>query len=337
MAEYEWLKPIREMVGREYGRIYAWDEVNPAMVRQWCEVMGIENPLYTDADYAAGSEFESMVAPPSMLQSWCEAGFFRDSYAPGSTEENPYTVLKLIEAQGYPSVVAVNSELSFARYVKMGEKLYYTTRFDAISEEKVTALGTGFFVTLIMSYFAQSAQGEDEKVGELLFRVFKFKPANPVSQKPANESGIAKISRPKPGISDDTAFFWQGCEQGELRIQHCQTCDKLQHPPGPVCMHCQSFALDYQVVSGRGELYSFVVMHYPEVPPFEHPNPIGLIALDEGVRIPAGLVDVAPDELQIGMPVTVKFTQVETDLILPLFAPVTPEEAGGETHSEQMS
>ena len=322
MADYEWFKPIREMVGRQYGRIIAWDEVNPAMVRQWCEVMGVENPLYTDEQYASQSEFGGLVAPPSMLQSWCEAGFYRDSYAPGSTEDNPYTVLKLIEAQGYPSVVAVNSELTFDRYIKMGEKLYYTTRIDAITEEKATALGTGFFVTLIMTYFSENEGREDEKVGELLFRVFKFKPANPVS-KPANsESGLPKIKRPKPGISDDTRFFWEGCEQGELRIQHCKACDELQHPPAPVCMHCHSFELDYQVVSGKGELFSFVVMHYPEVPPFDHPNPIGLIELEEGIRLPAQLINVDKDQLEIGMAVEVRFETFDDELTLPLFTPV---------------
>ncbi|MCL2913949.1 OB-fold domain-containing protein [Shewanella corallii] len=323
MADYEWLKPIREMVGREYGRIIAWDEVNPAMVRQWCEVMGVENPLYTDAEYAHQSEFGELVAPPSMLQSWCEAGFYRDSYAPGSTEDNPYTVLKLIEAEGYPSVVAVNSELTFERYVKMGEKLYYTTRFDAISEEKVTALGTGFFVTLIMSYFSINDSGEDDKVGELLFRVFKFKPANPVARPEKTESGLPKIKRPKPGISDDTRFFWEGCEQGELRIQHCKACDKLQHPPAPVCMYCHSFELDYQLASGKGQLYSFVVMHYPEVPPFDHPNPIGLIELEEGVRLSAQLIDVDKDQLQIGMALEVRFETFDDEMTLPLFAPVS--------------
>ncbi|MGI2258230.1 OB-fold domain-containing protein [Shewanella sp. GXUN23E] len=325
MADYEWLTPIREMVGRQYGRIIAWDEVNPAMVRQWCEIMGVDNPLYTDADYAKRSEFGELVAPPSMLQSWCEAGFYRDSYAPGSTEDNPYTVLKLIEAQGYPSVVAVNSELTFERYVKMGEKLYYTTRFDAISEEKVTALGTGFFVTLVMTYFSMNGAGTDgcdEQVGELLFRVFKFKPANPVTPKTTADDGIAKIKRPKPGISDDTRFFWEGCEQGELRIQHCQACDKLQHPPAPVCMHCHSFELDYHIASGKGSLYSFVVMHYPEVPPFEYPNPIGLVELEEGIRMPVGLIGVTKDQLQIGMALEVCFETFDEELTLPQFKPV---------------
>lgn len=62
------------MVGREYGRVYAWDQVNEPMIRQWCEVMGVNNPLYTDAAYAAGTEHGGIVAPPAMLQAWCLEG-----------------------------------------------------------------------------------------------------------------------------------------------------------------------------------------------------------------------------------------------------------------------
>ncbi|ABZ76669.1 protein of unknown function DUF35 [Shewanella halifaxensis HAW-EB4] len=326
MADYPWMTQIRKLVGTEYDRIYAWDAINPAMVRQWCEVMGIDNPLYTDEEYALRTEFEGIVAPPSMLQSWCLAGF-NDVCAPGSSEENPYGVLRLLEAQGYPAVVAVNSDLDFKRYLKMGEKLCYTTKLDSISEEKTTGLGVGYFVTFIMTYLSTHPNGEEELVGTLLFRVFKFKPAvrakSNLEENAESKPAAMVYKRPKPGISDDNRFFWDGCNEHELRIQHCTACDKLQHPPAPICMHCQSFELDHKVVSGKGEIFSFVVMHYPEVPPFEHPNPIGLIELDEGVRLTAGLVGLEPEEVVIGQKVEVEFTTYDGDLTLPMFKLVT--------------
>ncbi len=314
----EWLSELKAMVGQEYGRVYAWDKVNAPMVRQWCEVMGIDNPLYTDEEYAKKAEFDGLVAPPAMLQAWCLEGLHQNNYPPGSTNENPYGALKLIESKGYPAVVAVNSELSFDRYITMGEKLYYTTRLNEVGDEKTTALGTGFFVTLVMSFFSEKEAG-DEKVGELLFRVFKFKP-HQQPEKVEATTEVPIIKRPKPGISDDTRFFWDGCEAGELRIQHCPSCDQLQHPPAPVCIHCHALELDYKVATGAGELYSFVVMHYPEVPPFDYPNPIGLIQLDEGVRMPAGLVGVDNrDDLKIGQRVKVEFQTFDDELTLPMF------------------
>lgn len=316
MTEHEWMKDIRALVGKEYGPVYAWDAVNAPMIRQWCEIMEVTVP--TDA---AGNT----LAPPAMLQVWCMEGPQANHYPPGSTSENPYEALKLIEAQGYPAVVAVNSELTFERPVRTGERLYYTSRLDAIGEEKTTALGTGYFVTLVMSYFSQADSGPDEKVGQLLFRVFKFRPAAPVQTAAtvATEKPPAPVAkRPPPGISDDTRFFWDGARAGKLLIQRCASCATLRHPPGPVCPRCHSFEWDTLQASGRGTVYSFVVMHYPEVAPFEHPNPIGLIELEEGSRLIAQLVGVQPGELRIGQPVQLEFNTFDGDLVLPQFRPV---------------
>lgn len=321
LAEYEWMKGVRNLIGKEYGRVYAWDPVNTPMARHWCDVMNISNPIYTDEETAKGSVHGRLVVPPAMLQPWCEPGVHLNNYAPGSTMENPYEALKLIEAHGYPSVVAVNSELEFDRYLHPGEEIYYTTRLDHISEEKTTALGTGFFVTLIMTYFAKAAVS-DEQVGRLLFRVFKFRPAHTAASNVETAPEKKKIARPTPGVSDDTRFFWDGVKAGKLLIQRCKSCGKLRHPPGPSCPSCHSFEWDAQEASGRGTVYSFVVMHYPEVPPFDYPNPIALIELEEGSRLVAQLVGAAPGDIAIGQAVQVEFNRFDDELTLPQFRPI---------------
>lgn len=320
MADPQLLSDVRALVGRQYGRVYAWDEVNAPMIRQWCEVMGVDNPVYTDHAFALGTQHEGLIAPPGMLQVWTMEGLYANNYPPGSTKENPYEVLKVMEAHGYMSTVAVNSELTFHRPLRVGEKLYYTTRLDAVSDEKTTALGTGFFVTLVMNHFVEKAGG-DEPVGELLFRVFKFRAAN--AQAPTKvEAAPVQHKRPLPGISDDTRFFWEGCEKGQLLIQRCSACQTLRHPPAPVCIECHSFDWDTVQASGRAKLYSFVVMHYPEVPPFDYPNPIGLIELEEGVRLIAGLVGIEREQLQIGQRLQVEFQTFDDQQTLPMFRPV---------------
>ena len=312
MAEHEWMNEVRALVGKEYGRVYAWDKVNAPMIRQWCEVMGVDAERYTTPG--------AVVAPPAMLQVWCMEGLIPNNYPPGSTKENPYEALVLMEAQGLASVVAVNSELTFARDVVEGEHLYYTTRLDAISAEKTTALGTGFFVTLVMNFFSQKPTG-DEPLGQLLFRVFKFRPANPVKASAPTDApaAIAKAKRPLPGISDDTRFFWDGARAGQLLIQRCKGCGVLRHPPGPVCPHCHSFEWDTVQASGRGTVYSFVVMHYPEVPPFDHPNAIVLVELEEGTRLISQLVGTKPSDVRIGQAVQAEFNTFDGDLVLPQF------------------
>lgn len=316
MTDQDWMAEVRTYVGKQYGRVYAWDKVNAPMIRQWCELMGVAVKTNKEG---------KTIAPPAMLQVWCMEGPVQNNYPPGSTTENPYEVLKLIEAHNFPSTVAVNSELTFERDVVEGEDLYYTTRLESISEEKTTALGTGYFVTQIMDYFSIKAKnGEDEKVGQLMFRVFKFRPAQVHTPAPAaaGEAAIPKIKRPAPGVSDDNRFFWEGVKQGKLLIQRCKGCGDLHHPPGPVCPKCHSFEWDTVESSGKGEVYSFVVMHYPEVPPFEYPNPVGLIELEEGVRIISQLIGVKPGDVKIGQKVQVEFVTFDGDLTLPQFRPV---------------
>lgn len=318
MAEHEWMNDIRALVGKEYGRVRAWDQVNAPMIRQWCEVMGVDPARYTVEG--------GVTAPPAMLQVWCMEGFHLNNYPPGSTTENPYEALKMMEAHGLASVVAVNSELTFGRDVREGERLYYTTRLDAISLEKTTALGTGYFVTLVMTFFSEQAEG-DEEVGQLLFRVFKFRAAHPVKPAAAAPAPVA-ARRPLPGISDDTRFFWEGARAGKLLVQRCQGCGLLRHPPGPVCPGCHSFEWDTLQASGRGTVYSFVVMHYPEVPPFDHPNPIALVELEEGTRLIAQLVGAQPGQVRIGQAVQVEFnTFNDGELVLPQFRPVAAAQA----------
>ncbi|WP_460480515.1 Zn-ribbon domain-containing OB-fold protein [Comamonas humi] len=315
MSDQDWMAQARALVGRQYGRIYAWDPVNRPMIRHWCELMGVE--MRSNAEGRA-------IAPAAMLQVWCMAGPEANHHPEGSTTDNPFEVLGCLEAQGFAAVVAVNSEFSFARDVLEGERLYCTTRLESLSEQKTTALGVGYFVTAVMDYYALGeAGGADDPVGQQLFRVFKYRPAQQAKPVAASAGAPSLPVNPRavPGLNDDNRFFWEGAQQGRLLIQRCQGCGDLHHPPGPVCPQCQSFEWDTVQASGRGTVYSYVVMHYPEVPPYEYPNPIGLIELEEGVRVVAQLVGVKPEQVCIGMPVQVEFNTFG-ELTLPQFRPV---------------
>jgi len=74
------------------------------------------------------------------------------------------------------------------------------------------------------------------------------------------------------------------------------------------------------VASGRGTVYSYVVVHYPQVPSFEYPLPIGLVELEEGTRVVANL-GMDPAEVTVGLPVRAEFVDFDDELSLPLFVP----------------
>jgi len=302
-------------VGQEFGPYKGWDKVNSAMIRHWCEAMGDTNPLYLDEDFAASTPHRGLVAPPTMLQAWNMTGYAGQS-APDSSQEDAFFVATLLDKAGYPGVVAVNCEQEYFKYLREGDEIHHTARVEAVSEEKTTALGVGFFLTQLSEYWNQ----DDEKVAEMRFRIFKYKPAQ--SQAATAETGDGMppgVPRQRPLRSRDNAFFWEGVDKGKLPIQRCKSCETLRHPPGPMCMQCNSLEWDTVTASGRGTLYSYVVMHHPAIPPFNYPNLIGLVELEEGTRLVTQIVGTKSADVKIGMAVELSIEEVEEGLNLPLF------------------
>jgi hypothetical protein len=76
-------------------------------------------------------------------------------------------------------------------------------------------------------------------------------------------------------------------------------------------------------------LYSFVVVHYPQVAAFDYPLPVGLVELEEGTRVVANIDGIAPDELRIGLELRATFVDYDEELSLPVFVPAAPAGNGG--------
>ncbi|HUH38692.1 MAG TPA: bifunctional MaoC family dehydratase N-terminal/OB-fold nucleic acid binding domain-containing protein [Spongiibacteraceae bacterium] len=303
-----------EALGNEVGPYTAWYPVNQAMIDHWCEAMGDSNPVYRDAAAARATGRAGVIAPPTMLQVWNMRNY-ANQVGPGSTSADPFAMFGMLEEAGYVAVVAVNCEQEYHRELSPGDEIHHTSQIETISEEKSTALGVGFFLTQLARFFDQ----HDELVGEMRFRVFKYKPHQRPDAAPKADDAPPRPKRMRAVRNWDTGFFWEGADAGELRIQRCKGCQTLRHPPSPMCPDCQSLEWDYVRSSGRGTVYSYVVMHYPPIPPFEYPNPIALVELEEGTRLITQLKGVTEDEIEIGMPVEVAFTEVEPGMVLPLF------------------
>ena len=89
-----------------------------------------------------------------------------------------------------------------------------------------------------------------------------------------------------------------------------------------MCPSCQSPDKDAIEASGRGVIHSFVNLHHPALPAFDDPNSIALVELEEGARLVAGLINIEPEDVRIGMPVKAEITQCDEELTLALFSPV---------------
>jgi acetyl-CoA acetyltransferase/uncharacterized OB-fold protein len=128
--------------------------------------------------------------------------------------------------------------------------------------------------------------------------------------------------RPLPQLTPANEWFWSSGADGRLRVQGCQDCKALVHPPVPVCPECRSRSWAPTVVSGRGTVVAFTVNHHPWLPGFEPPYGIANVALEEdpGVRLTTNVVGCEPAEVHIGQEVAVRFEQCD-DVWLPLFEP----------------
>ncbi|MFE7423641.1 Zn-ribbon domain-containing OB-fold protein [Rhodococcus sp. NPDC057529] len=113
----------------------------------------------------------------------------------------------------------------------------------------------------------------------------------------------------QPIRDHDTAEFWAGCDEGQLRLQACADCGQYRWPPGPVCGACGSMSSTWQESPGAGVVFSWVVVHVPLVPALadQLPYTVGLIELDEGIRIVSTIDGCAPDDIHAGMPVQISF------------------------------
>ena len=126
---------------------------------------------------------------------------------------------------------------------------------------------------------------------------------------------------PTPEPEPEAAPFFEALKAGRLAIQRCVACDGLAHPPRAMCRSCQGTAFDWQTMSGDGEVYSYVVTHQAVHPALTGYTPLATVevVLAEGPHLTANLIDVPPEEVEIGLPVAVVFEDVGDGVVLPLF------------------
>lgn len=310
------------------------DPVNLPMIRHWVEAMGDHNPVYVDDDAARDAGFPGIIAPPTMLQAWIMRGLRASlesdrarSAGEVSADSPSDNLMGLLDEAGFTSVVATNCDQHYVRPLVPGDHLEASSIIDEVSGEKATGLGAGHFITTRLEFTDQNGQ----LVATMRFRILKFKPRpkTPAGESPPDATDRPK--RPRPALTQDNSFFFEGAKRHELLIQRCTNCGTLRHPPRPSCANCRSFEWDAATASGRGTVYSFVVNHYPQVPAFDYPLVVALVELEEGTRLVANVSGITPAEMAIGLPVVADFVEFDEDLTLPVFRPASDGQATRET------
>ena len=267
----------------------ARDPVNQPTINAWLDAVGDTNPRWRNGE-----------APPAMAQVWTMYALGEDR----DPDDPLHAMMGVLTAAGFTGVLGTNCEQTYERTLRIGERPRREIRLESVVGPKATGMGTGYFVTSRTEWFV-----EDELVASMLFRVLKYIP----KQRPKPDRFVLYPTRNR-----DNEYFWEGTARGELRIQRCNACGALRHPPGPSCPECHAFDRGHVVAAGTGTVFSHVTHHHPKIPGHAPPLQVALVDLDEGVRMVAG----AAEALEIGDRVQVDFRRIDDDLTLPVWKKV---------------
>ena len=135
-----------------------------------------------------------------------------------------------------------------------------------------------------------------------------------------------------PEPTPETRHFWDGCKEGELRLQRCSDCDGGSYfPPRPFCPRCGSRNVEVYAASGKAVLWSYVINNRPRPDMGTEPYAIAVVKLAEGPTMMTNIVNCpqTPEALPLDMAVQVSFAKQTDDITLPLFEPATSSQVVG--------
>ncbi len=125
--------------------------------------------------------------------------------------------------------------------------------------------------------------------------------------------------------------FWAAAARGALCLPRCEACARFVWYPDGACRGCGGTALAWTEVAGRGRLFSWSVVRRAFIPQLadQVPYVTGLVALaeDPAVRLVTRIVDAAPEDLRVDMPVRVvfrplRFSGIARTVTAPMFTPL---------------
>ncbi len=99
-----------------------------------------------------------------------------------------------------------------------------------------------------------------------------------------------------------------------LEAGKCSSCGHISFPPRLICPKCKAKKFDTIRLSDEGTLITFTVVRVASDKfSKETPFPVGIIELNDGVRVTAQIADADIDELKIGQKLKLVFRKVQED------------------------
>ncbi len=130
--------------------------------------------------------------------------------------------------------------------------------------------------------------------------------------------------RALPEPDHASRHYWQSAAEGRLVLQRCAECSQFQFYPRSLCVFCAGTP-EWVDASGRGTLHTFTVIRQNRSEAFAALSPyaVGIVELEEGVRMMSNIVDCDVEDLHVGMTLEVAILKAADDVGLPFWRPVS--------------
>jgi uncharacterized OB-fold protein len=115
------------------------------------------------------------------------------------------------------------------------------------------------------------------------------------------------MPRPTPIADEASQPFFDAAAEGKLLLRFCAKCQRFMTYSAEFCDNCLASDLEWKAASGKGTVYSYVVMHQVLHPGFaaEVPYNVIVVETDEGPRLQSNLLGTADAGINVGMRVEV--------------------------------
>jgi uncharacterized OB-fold protein len=102
--------------------------------------------------------------------------------------------------------------------------------------------------------------------------------------------------------------FYKFVSEKRLMAAKCNKCGTVLLPPKPMCTKCLSTHLKWIELEGAGKLLSYTVIYIaPEQFQSITPYTVGIVELQNGLRLPGMIRGVDPKEIRVGMDLKIDF------------------------------
>lgn len=117
-------------------------------------------------------------------------------------------------------------------------------------------------------------------------------------------------------------FYWRDkIIRYRLVASKCKSCGTIHFPPKKICKKCRSKDMEEVELPRSGKLLTFSIVRYPPEEFVEYaPYAVGVVELENGVRVLAQITDADVEELRTGIEVEMVVRKIkdlgERDIIV---------------------